>query len=204
MAEESGAREFLETPAAAVRLSSGTRLGPYKSPRSSGQAAWGRSTRRGTRAWGGLSQSRSCRRTSRPTRNVAAASSMRPAPCPRSTTRTSARCTTSGKGTRGTGAPWIPAGSSRPPRRVSYLVLELLDGQTLAERLRKGALPLAQALESRRTDCGRPERGAPPGHRAPRSQARQHHADQARREAARLRPGEAEGRLWALGSGLWR
>ena len=52
-----------------------------------------------------------------------------------------------GEGTRGTGAPWIPAGSSRPPRRVSYLVLELLYCQTLAELLRKSPLPLAQALE---------------------------------------------------------
>ncbi len=53
---------------------------------------------------------------------------------------------------------------------IDFLVMEYLDGQTLAQRL---------------------EKGAPAGDRASGSEARQHHADQGRGEAAGLWAGEA-------------
>ena len=73
---------------------------------------------------------------------------------------------------------------------VSYLVMQYLEGDTLDARLRKGALPLDQALQVRDSDRRRARASAPRRHRAPRPEARQHHADEDRREAARLRAGE--------------
>jgi serine/threonine protein kinase len=66
---------------------------------------------------------------------------------------------------------------------TDYLVMEFLDGQTLAARLAKGALPRAQALEyavqiaQALAPC--PRRG----HRPPRPQARQRDDHGIRREA---------------------
>ena len=59
------------------------------------------------------------------------------------------------------------------------------------QRLPKGPLPLAQALELAVADRRGPCRGARAGDRPPRPQARQRHADEDGREAARLRPREA-------------
>ena len=52
----------------------------------------------------------------------------------------------------------------------------------------EGPLPIDQVLRVRRADRGRARRGARAGDRPSRPQARQRHADEDRREAARLRP----------------
>ena len=86
--------------------------------------------------------------------------------------------------------------------------MEYLEGETLADRLAKGALPTEQLLRYRHRDRRRPRQGAPAGDRAPRPEARQRHADEVGRQAPRLRPREAPGgrarraRLGSLAS--WR
>ena len=75
---------------------------------------------------------------------------------------------------------------------VEYLVMELLEGETLAQTAREGAaaarpgaalgIEIADALEARA-----PRRDRPPG-----PQAGQRHADEVGRQAARLRPREAD------------
>ena len=72
---------------------------------------------------------------------------------------------------------------------VRGLVLELVEGATLAERLVSGPLPIPEALAVARQIAEALEAAHEKRHRAPRSQTRQHH-DHAgrRREGARLRP----------------
>ena len=60
---------------------------------------------------------------------------------------------------------------------VDYLVMECVEGETLAKRLEKGPLALEQTLKYGRGNCRRAGQGAPEWHRAPRPEARQRHAD---------------------------
>ena len=85
---------------------------------------------------------------------------------------------------------------------TDYLVMEFLEGETLAERLRKGAMPLNEILKD--WDCrGRSAgRRAPQRHCAPRPEAGEHHADPGRREADGLWSGQTAGlQTAASGSG---
>ena len=75
-------------------------------------------------------------------------------------------------------------------QETAFLVMELVEGETLAARLRRGALPITQALntgiEVLEALAAAHERDRPP-----RPQAGQRHADEGRREAARLWSGAA-------------
>ncbi len=91
-----------------------------------------------------------------------------------------------------------------------FLVMPCLEGQTLADRLAKGRAATRPGDQVRDRDRHRPRRRASPRHHPSRSQARQHHADEDRREAARLRAREAEEggqgrsaiRRWSKGTGI--
>ena len=85
---------------------------------------------------------------------------------------------------------------------TDYLVMEYLEGETLADRLGKGAAADRAGPALRDRDRRRARQGAPAGDRAPGPEARQRHAHEVGREAARLRPGEAaRGRGRAAGLG---
>ena len=70
--------------------------------------------------------------------------------------------------------------------------MEYLEGETLAQRLVKGPLPIEQVLQYAIRDCRRAGQGAPQRRDPPRFEARQHHADQDGAEAAGFWFGEAE------------
>ena len=160
----------VESPA--VALAPGTRLGPYEVAARSAPAAWARCIARATRGSIAPSRSRCCRcaspsipqlreRFEREAGRIAALNHPH-------------ICTLYDVG-EDDGAP-------------HFLVMEMLEGETLAARLARGALPLDQALRHRDPDRRRARHGASRGHRPSRPQARQHHADEGGREAARLRP----------------
>ena len=60
---------------------------------------------------------------------------------------------------------------------TDYLVMEFLEGETLAEKLRKGAMPLNEIFKDWDRRRGSAGGRAPQRHRAPRSEAGEHHAD---------------------------
>ena len=75
---------------------------------------------------------------------------------------------------------------------VRALVLELVDGPTLADRILAGPIPLDGSGPHRQTNRGRPRSGPRAGHRPSRSQARQRQAAAGRDgEVARLRAGKS-------------
>ena len=70
---------------------------------------------------------------------------------------------------------------------IDFLVMEYLEGDTLAARLTQGRLSLDEALDVRDRDRQRARPRASPRDCPSRSEARQHHVDRKRREAARFR-----------------
>ena len=95
----------------------------------SAPAAWEKSSAPPTPVSIAPSRSKSSRRASRSISRCAPGSPAKRGRLPRSRTRTSARCTTSGVMTQ-----------------VDFLVMEYLEGDTLAARLADGRLPLDEAL----------------------------------------------------------
>ena len=108
----------------------------------------------------------------------------------------------------GDAVPTGPQPLAPGPSPVSYLVMEHLEGQTLAERLEgKGrpqeSSPGRRGASDRHPDRRRARGRAQAGHHPSRPEARQRDADEGRRriaggaagEAARLRPGAADGIL---------
>ena len=71
-----------------------------------------------------------------------------------------------------------------------YLVMELLDGETLAQRLAAGALPLDLTLRYATQIADALDKAHRAGNRAPRPEALERDDHEERREAARLRPRE--------------
>ena len=83
-----------------------------------------------------------------------------------------------------------PDPSSLGDDTVRFLVLEYLEGQTLAERLTRGPLPPAEALRHAIAIGDALDKAHRCRHRPSRSEAGERHADADGGEAARLRPRE--------------
>ena len=172
-----------------MSLVAGTRLGPYEIQSPSARAAWARSTRPATPASTAASPSRSC------PPEVSADPERR------------ARFEREAKTIAGLNHPHICTLHDVGEHDGStFLVMEHLHGRDARRRAwRRGrcrwsrrstvATEIADALVGR----------APAGRHPPRPEARQRDADEDGREAARLRPGEADGaRRAAGGRAVWR
>ena len=72
---------------------------------------------------------------------------------------------------------------------LHYLVLELIEGESLAQRLTKGPLPIEDVLRFGVQIASALHARTPAGDRPPRPQAGERDADAVRGETARLRPG---------------
>ena len=76
---------------------------------------------------------------------------------------------------------------------IHFLVMELLEGETLAFRLLRGRVTYRSSAALWSRGRGRPGTGASHRRRASRFEARQYHADQGGRQADGLRSGEGGG-----------
>ena len=75
---------------------------------------------------------------------------------------------------------------------TEYLVMELLEGETLGRAAREGCAAAGADAALRGRDRRRSGQGAPAGDRAPGPQARQRDADEVGSEAARFRAGQGD------------
>ena len=144
----------------------------------SAPAGWAGCTGRATPGSGATSRS-SCCRPSGPAIPIAWRASIEKRACwPRSTIRTSPRFT-----------------ASRTPTGIRALVLEYIEGDTLADRIARGPLPLAEALTIARQVKDALDAAHETRHRPSRSEAGEHqdHAGRAG-QGARLRDCDAGGR----------
>ena len=112
-----------------MALTTGSHMGPMKSWRRSAPAGWVRCIARATRSSIATSRSKFCPSSSRPTPTAWRASVARRRCSPRSTTRT-----------------LVTSTASRIQSGIQALVLELVEGPTLADRIAQGPIPLDDAI----------------------------------------------------------
>ena len=85
----------------------------------------------------------------------------------------------------------------------NYLVMELVEGETIAALLKSGPLAMKTALLYASQIAGGAGRGARQGHRSPRSQARQRHDREIRRQGSGFRTGEIGPRMKPSPPATW-